>query len=155
MLAAAFVTAALAIAGLAFAAGGKPTIEQFSFVGVDTGASGDLSAQCGFDVIANVNAHETHLFFPDGSEQDLIHYQAAYVVGGETKLIEDDNFRLLATASSVTVSGQDFRLLTPDGATILKNRGNLNFNFDTNSLTFHGPHPSITDGFDICAALAA
>jgi hypothetical protein len=140
-------------AGAASAQGGRPTIEQFRFTGVDTDASDEISAICGFEITVNVAAHETHILYPDGTEQDLIHYFATYVVGGQPRLIEDDNFRIRSSSADVSVSGQDFRLIAPDGSTILKNAGNLHFEFDTQTLTFHGPHPSITEGVDICGLL--
>jgi hypothetical protein len=152
------LVAALAalVAGAATAsAQGQPTVEQFRFAGVDDTFSAELSADCGFAITVNADSHETHIFSADGSEQDLIHYTAAFDVGGETKLIEDDNFRLLVSPSgSVFVSGADYRLVSAAGVTLLKNRGNLSFT-PPDELSFHGPHPSITSGFDLCGYLAS
>jgi hypothetical protein len=147
----------LAVAGLLLCASpalaARPHVEQFRFTGIDDTFSQELSDSCGFPITVSVSAHETHIFRADGSEQDLIHYQASYLVGGEVRLLEDDNFRLVSGADgSVRVSGSDFWLKAPDGTTILKNRGNLTF-IPPDNLTFHGPHPSITDGVDICALL--
>jgi hypothetical protein len=150
------VTLAALLAGAATAsAQGGPTVEQFRFTGVDDSFSAELSANCGFAITVNADSHETHIFSADGSEQDLIHYTAAYEVGGQTKLSEDDNFRLLISSSgSVFVSGADYRLVSAGGVTLLKNSGNLSFT-PPDQLAFHGPHPSITSGFDLCAYLAS
>ena len=143
----------LAFASTASAQGGQPTIEQFRFSGVDASFSSELSAACGFPITVNADSHETHIFYPDGSEQDLIHYTATFIVNGRTQLIEDDNLRILFTSSGVSVSGQDFRLLTPDGKTVLKNRGNISVS--SSGVTFHGPHPSITNKLGYCDFLTA
>ena len=150
------VTLAALVAGAASAsAQGQPTVEQLRFTGVDDSFSAELSADCGFAITVNADSRETHIFSADGSEQDLIHYTAVFDVGGQTKLVEDDNFRLLVSASgSVFVSGVDYRLVSADGVTLLKNRGNLSF-ATPDQLTFHGPHPSITSGFDLCGYLAS
>ena len=143
----------LMCASTAFAA--RPHVEQFRFTGIDDTASADVSDFCGFAITIQVTAHETHLFRADGSEMDLIHYHAQYVVGGEVKLLEDDNFReVIGSDGSLRVSGMDFRIESPDGTTLLKNRGNITF-VPPDQLSWHGPHPSITEGFDICGALAA
>ena len=150
------LTAALVLlvfASTAAAQGGQPTIEQFRFSGVDSTFSSELSASCGFPITVNADSHETHIFYSDGSEQDLIHYTATFVVNGRTQLIEDDNYRILFTASGVSVSGQDFRLLTPAGTTVLKNRGNISIS--GSGFTFHGPHPSITHTLGYCDFLTA
>ena len=146
--------ALLGIAATA-SAQGQPRIEQFRFTGVDADFSAEISADCGFAITVNADSHETHIFFSDGSEQDLIHYTAGFVVGGQTKLVEDDNFRLLVDSSgAVSVSGVDYRLLSPSGETLLKNSGNIAFT-PPDQLVFHGPHPSITSGFDVCGYLAS
>ena len=146
--------ALLAIAATA-SAQGPPRIEQFRFTGVDADFSAEISAACGFAITVNADSHETHIFFSDGSEQDLIHYTAKYVAGGKTKLVEDDNFRLLVTSSgAVSVSGVDYRLLSASGETLLKNSGNIAFT-PPDQLVFHGPHPSITSGFDVCGYLTS
>lgn len=135
-------------------AAGQPTIEQFHFAGVDDTFSAELTQACGFPISINADSRETHIFYTDGSEQDLIHYTASYSVGGHTKLIEQDNFRLVVDAAgTVRVSGVDYRLLSPSGSTLLKNSGNLQFT-PPDQLVWHGPHPSITSGFDLCGYLA-
>ena len=40
------------------------------------------------------------------------------------------------------------------GETLLKNSGNIAFT-PPDQLVFHGPHPSITSGFDVCGYLAS
>jgi hypothetical protein len=129
-------------------AAGPPTVEQFRFTGVDAEFSAELTEACGFPITVNADAHETHIFFSDGSEQDVIHYSATFVVSGRTQLVEDDNFRILFNTSGLFVSGQDFRLLAPDGTTLLKNRGN--FSATDSGFTLHGPHPSFTAGLGYC-----
>ena len=57
----------------------------------------------GLACFSKLDAHETHIFYPDGTEHDLIHYFATYVVGGQTRLIEDDNFRVRSSSTDVSV----------------------------------------------------
>ena len=72
-------------------------------------------------------------------------------MAGQLKLIEDDDFRLLLDpAGSVSVSGVDYRLLGPDGTTLLKNSGSIQFT-PSDGLSWNGPHPGIS-GVSTCAA---
>jgi hypothetical protein len=133
------------------AAAAGPTVEQFSFVGVDDTFSAELTADCGFPVTVTVDAHETHLLFDDGTFQALIHYNATVTGAGGT-LVMNNNENVIESSELFRSAGTSLRVSTIDGRTLAKQAGLLIFRFADDTLTFHGSlRPA--DGFSLCEAL--
>jgi hypothetical protein len=133
------------------AAAAGPTVEQFSFVGVDDTFSAELTADCGFQVTVTVDAHETHLLFDDGTFQALVHYDATMTGAGGT-LVLNNNENVIESSELFRSAGTPLRVSTIDGRTLAKQAGLLIFQFANNTLTFHGSlRPA--DGFSFCEAL--
>ncbi len=150
------VLAVLLVVVSVAAAAGRPVVEHFRGQGIDHEFSAELTQACGFPITVRFKAHETHLFYPDGSTTEIIHYTATYLTARGPQLIEDDDYRVHGNASQTifTFTGIPFRIEDPSGRVLIKDRGFARFDF-TNGFdeVLHGPHPSLVDGFDLCAAM--
>ena len=147
----------LAVLGLTImaatpAAAAGPTVEQFSFTGVDDGFSDELTEACGFPVTVTVDAHETHLAFDDGTFRALIHYNATVTGPGGT-LVLNNNFNEVESSESFRDAGIRFRVSTIDGQTLGMLAGLLIFEFADGTLTIHGLE-KFAEGFSFCGALS-
>ena len=134
------------------AAAAGPTVEQFSFIGVDDTFSDELTAACGFPVTVTVDAHETHLVFDDGTFRALIHYNATVTGPGGT-LVLNNNVNQVESPESFREAGTRFRVSTIDGRTLGMLSGLLIFEFATGTLTIHGLE-KFAEGFSFCGALS-
>jgi hypothetical protein len=148
------LVAALALASPAAA---RTTVSHSSFQGIDRLFSRFLTADCGFQVTVRVDVRETDIEYANGEFAATIHFKATYITADGPQLIEDDNFRVFANAAETqfTYTGIPFRITDLDtGRVVIKDRGWVRFDDETGDFVAHGPHPSLVDGFDICAALS-
>ena len=153
---AAAVAVALAVVAPA-AAGGKPVITHFSFVGEDAEASAFLTEFCGFDVAVFADVRSTVREYPDGSVRETVNQRITYTAG-EQQLFEHNTFQVYFDADQEIerYTGVPFRIMDESGRVIFKDRGNVAFDRNGEIVWEHGPHPSLhsTSDRNICDDLS-